>query len=170
MKIGIDARILNKYTKYLLNTLLKRDKRNQYVLFFDSRVSHKKAEKFAAKNIKIKYFPFSQYRRYIRQAYSQILVSAFLAKERLNIFHATCGTVPIIYPGKIILNLWKLEKNFKETALQKQIVRKAKKIIVPSESFQKRLIKNYKIKLEKIIISKKTLGAKDILKLYREVK
>lgn len=165
MKIGIDARILNKYVKHLLNAL-KQDKRNKYVLFFDSRIPKKQSEKYVKKNIKIKYFPFSQYRKYIRQAYSQILISGFLAKERLDIFHATCGTMPLIYRGKTVLNLWKIEKTLKEKIMQKKICKKAKKIIVSSENFKKRLIKNYKIKPGKIIIAKKRFN---FLQLYREI-
>lgn len=169
MKIGIDARILNNYVKRFLNALIKLDERNQYVLFFDSRISKKQAEKYKARNIKIKYFPFSRYRKFISYAYSQILVSAFLAKERLDVFHAVCGTMPLIYPGKIILNLWKIEKKFTGRALQKKIAQKAKKIIVNSGKLQKQLIKSYKIKPEKIIVLKKT-KIQEILKLYAQAK
>lgn len=165
MKIGIDCRILNNYVKYLLNNLIKRDKHNKYVLFFDSRIKHKKTEKYAKKNVQVKYFPFSQYKKYMHYAYSQLLVSAFLAKERLNIFHAAAGTMPITYPGKKILNLWKLEKKLKDKILQKNICRAAKIIIVPTENFKKRLEKNYKIKPDKIIILKKDI--KKILELYK---
>lgn len=167
MKIGIDARIISDYVKSLLKTLLKHDKHNRYVLFFDSRIPKKRAEKYQAENIKIKYFPFSRYRKFISYAYSQILVSAFLAKERLDIFHAASGTMPLIYPGKVVLNLWKIEKGFKASALQKQIAKKAKKIIVDSEKLQRQLIKFYKIKPEKIIILKKP-KTKEILRIYND--
>lgn len=167
MKIGIDCRILNTYVKYLLNNLIKQNSRNKYVLFFDSRIEHKKAEKYAKKkNIKIKYFPFSQYRKYMSYAYSQILVSGFLAKERLNIFHATAGTMPLVYIGKTILNLWELEKSLKNKILQKNICKKAKIIIAPTQSFKNKLIKTHKIKPEKIIILKK--NTKSILELYKK--
>jgi len=168
MKIGIDARIISDYVKSLLKTLLKLDKRNQYVLFFDSRIPRKRAEKYQAKNIKIKYFPFSRYRRFISYAYSQILVSAFLAKERLDVFHAVSGTMPLIYPGKIILNIWQIEKKLARKVLQNKICKKAKKIIVDSEKLQKQLIKAYKIKPEKIIVFKKP-KSKEILRIYKKL-
>ncbi|MFH1392344.1 MAG: hypothetical protein ABIG90_01500 [bacterium] len=167
MKIGIDARILNSYVKRLLSALVKLDKRNQYVLFFDSRIPKDQAEKYQAKNIKIKYFPFSRYRKFVSYAYSQILVSAFLAKERLDIFHAASGTAPLTYPGKIILNLWKIERKFKERSLQKQIARKAKKIIVDSKKLRKQIIKTHKIKTEKIIIAGEKV--KEILRIYKKL-
>jgi len=166
MKIGIDARIINDYVKSLLKTLLKRDKRNHYVLFFDSRVPKEKAEKYQGANIKIKYFPFSRYRKFISYAYSQILVSAFLVKERLDIFHAASGTMPLIYPGRTILNIWQIEKKLAAKVLQNKICKKAKKIIVDSEKLRRQLIRIYKIKPEKIIVLKKP-KSKEILRLYR---
>jgi len=169
MKIGIDARILNNYVKFLLRNLVKKDKRNKYVLFFDSRVSHKQAEKFKSKNCEVKYFPFSRYKKFIGYGYSQILVSAFLAKERLDIFHAATGTMSLVYPGKTILNLKKIGKNRAGKILQKKICKKAKKILVNSASLKSRLEKNYKIKSDKIVISKKPKAA-DILKLYQKLK
>ena len=162
----------------LLKCLLKYDKRNNYVLFFDSRIPHNIAEKYQSKKIQIKYFPFSQYRKYIRQAYSQFLVSAFLAKERLNIFHACAGTMPLIYQGKTVLTLHKLETKKALKTLQKKICKKAKKIVVPTENFKKRLCETYKIKSEKV----ETLAActihksfkhkscaEQMIKIYREI-
>lgn len=174
MKIGIDARIIYYKGKSqksqigmcvynLLKCLIKYDKKNKYVLFFDSRISRDIAEKYAYKKISIKYFPFSQYRKFIRQAYSQFLVSAFLAKERLDIFHACAGTMPLIYPGKCVLTLYKLETKKASRALQKKICKKAKKIIVPSENFKNKLCKTYKIKPEKV----ETLTACTIHKSFK---
>jgi len=181
MKIGIDARIIyHKGAKQkshiglcvynMLKCLLKHKKHHKYVLFFDSRIPHQIAEKYAQKsrNIIIKYFPFSQYRKFIRQTYSQFLVSAFLAKERLDIFHACAGTMPLIYPGKVVLTLHKIETSRHGRALQKSIIKKAKKIVVGSEHFKKRLIKAYKIKEEKIEVLR-ACSAEQILNIYKQV-
>ena len=202
MKIGIDARIIYFKGKgqkstiglcvyNLLKCLLKHGKRHKYVLFFDSRISREIAEKytknnkqglfsqkFENKNVSIKYFPFSQYRKFIRQAYSQFLVSAFLSKEGLDVFHACAGTMPLIYPGKAVLSLYKIEKSKSGKILQKKIIQKCKKIIVPSENFKKKLIKLYRTKEEKIYVLKAcTMGkgfkhalcAEQILDIYKQV-
>jgi len=168
MKIGIDARIINDYVKYLIKSLLRYDKHDQYILFFDSRVSHKDAHKIAGKhkNVKIKYFPFSRYRRFIRYAYSQILVSVFLKKQHLDLLHATAGTMPIIYRGKKILNLWRIETKFRGRVLQKNIAKSASNIIVPSNSLKKELVTSYKIKPERIIVLKEKPSAVEILRIY----
>jgi len=157
MKIGIDARILTSYVKNLINQVVKKDKDNDYVLFFDQRIPRKKAKSLVKglKNVDIKYFPFSQYRKFIRYAYSQILVSAFLAKERLDVLHATAGNLPLTYKGRIVLNLWRLEKSKKERLLQKRICKKADKIIVPTQKLKRQIKKAYKIKPMKIIVSNK---------------
>jgi hypothetical protein len=169
MRIGIDARILNGYVKHLLKGVLEIDKRNEYVLFFDSRIPKKKAEKFIQKNVKIKYFPFSRYRKFIRYAYSQFLVSAFLSKERLDVFHATCGTMPLIYRGRILLNLWRIEKKKKEQVLQKKILKRAERIIVSSERTKKRIEKIYNLNPKKIIVMGRNPNVKEIFKLYRQL-
>lgn len=164
MRIGIDARKIGPYVSYLLGSLPKY-KNHKFVLFFDSRIPKKKAEKYKAKNVKIKYFPFFRYRKFIRYAYSQILVSAFIAKERLDIFHATAGTMPLVYNGKCVLNIWKIEKKKSSKALQRQIIRAAKKVIVPSSVMKKKLGDKNKI----IIMSRKP-KIKDLLALYKKVK
>lgn len=168
MTIGIDARIINSYVKRLLNILLKKKSSNSYVLFFDSRIPKEKAQKYEKKNIKIKYFPFSRYRKFISYAYSQLLVSAFLAKERLDIFHAASGTMPLIYPGRTILNIWQIEKKLGAKVMQNKICKKAKKIIVISDKLKTKLIKQYKIKPEKIIIMPQKPKSSEILKLYKK--
>ena len=74
MRIGIDCRtILNSkggeragiahYTYYLVKNLIKIDKKNKYILFFDSRFLDIK--EFKQKNVEVKFFPFSQYKRYL---------------------------------------------------------------------------------------------------------
>lgn len=165
MKIGIDARKIGPYVSYLIRNLPKY-KNHKFVLFFDSRISKKRAEKFKIKNVDIKFFPFSRYRKFMRQAYSQILVSAFIAKERCHVFHATAGTMPLVYRGKIILNIWKIEKKKSALALQKQIIRVAKKVIVPSQAIKDKL----NIKKDKIIVMDKKPRIKDLLEIYKKVK
>lgn len=162
MKIGIDCRIIyqpkgkkskiGRYVYCLLQGLLKMDRQNQYVLFFDRRIPKDYAETFQTKNVKISYFPFSRYRKFLPYAYSQFIVAGFLAKERLDVFHATAGTAPLIYRGPTILNLYKLESKKLEKFPQKKIARKAKKIIMSSESLKNRLIKTYQIPNKRIIV------------------
>lgn len=169
MKIGIDARKLGPYVKRLITILPAKYRRKRFVLFFDSRLSVKKAEKFRSANVAIKFFPFSRYRKFIGYAYSQILVAGFLAKERLLLFHAAAGTMPLVYPGRCLLNIWKLEKGRAGRAFQGKIIGAAKKLIVASEFLKKDLVTVYKVPPEKIVVMSNQPKAKEIFKLYQEI-
>ncbi len=116
MRIGIDARkILNPekgeaagighYTYHLIRHLLDLDKINKYTLFFDYRLAKRKLEKFKRKNVKIKYFPFRHYKRYLGLVYSRLLVTATLARENIDVFHFPAGNIPAKYTGKKLLTV-----------------------------------------------------------------
>ena len=118
MKIGIDARtILNPdkgdaigvghYTYQLIRHLLEIDHENEYVLFFDFRVREKDVKKFARPNVKIKFYPFSDYKKYLPGAYNEILGTATLAREKLDIVHSTSPSsrIPTSYRGKTIVTV-----------------------------------------------------------------
>lgn len=115
MKIGIDARtILNPekgdgigighYTYQLIRHLLEIDTKNSYTLFFDYRVRDKDIKKFTRENTRIKFYPFSDYKKYIPGAYNEILGRATLAREDLDVLHSTSplSRVPMGYKGAIV--------------------------------------------------------------------
>ncbi|MFA5871600.1 MAG: glycosyltransferase family 1 protein [Parcubacteria group bacterium] len=119
MRIGIDARaILNPeksapsgvahYVWHLIKNLLEIDKENQYVLFFDFKVRDSDVKRFAQPNVKIKFFPFSDYKKYMPGAYSEILGLATYSREKLDILHATSPLyrVPASYRGKIVTTFY----------------------------------------------------------------
>ena len=119
MRIGIDARaILNPeksapsgvahYVWHLIKNLLEIDKENQYVLFFDFKVRSKDVKKFTRSNVKIKFFPFSDYKKYMPGAYSEILGLATYAREKLDVLHSTSPLhrVPTAYRGKIVTTFY----------------------------------------------------------------
>ncbi len=161
MRIGIDARtILNPekgeaigighYTYQLIRNLLKLDKENEYVLFFDFRVREKDVKKFTQPNVKIKFYPFSDYKKYLPGAYSEILGTATLVKEKLDILHSTSpmSRIPMGYRGKCIvtfhdLSIYKIPqcypkiKSARSKAIYKLMAGKADKIIAVSESTRK---------------------------------
>lgn len=158
MRIGIDARtILNPekgdaigvghYTYQLIRHLLDMDKENEYVLFFDFRVREKDIKKFAKPNVKIKFYPFSDYKKYLPGAYNEILGTATLVRENLDVVHATSATsrIPTSYRGKTVvtfhdLAVYKVPDVFphiyrtKERAKLSLMAGKADKIIAVSES------------------------------------
>ena len=153
MRIGIDCRtILNPdggelagtghYIYYLVKYLLSLDQDNEYVLFFDSRF--KNLGEFSGKNVKIRTFPFYQYKQYLPVAYSQMLVSAFLAKERLDLFHSPANIVPFFYlfPSVVTIHdlaIYKYPEFFSSGNITRQAF--ATKVLIPSTiSRAKRII------------------------------
>lgn len=172
MKIGIDCRtILNPekgeqagvgyYTYSLVKNLLKIDKKNQYVLFFDWRV--KDTAEFKQKNVEVKHLPFSQYKKYLPLAYSHMLVSAVLLSEKLDLFHGPANVVPITYPGKCVVTIHDLAiykhpswfprgQAFSRRFLVPKSVKKAKGIIAVSGATKKDLIKKFKAPAGKISV------------------
>ena len=174
MKVGIDARkILNPekgddigvghYTYQLIRHLLEIDRENEYVLFFDFRVREKDVRKFNHPKVKIKFYPFSDYKKYLPGAYSEILGTATLAKENLDVIHTTSPTsrIPLSYRGKTVVTIHDLASyTFPEafpkisTARYKTtlnfMVKKADRIIAISESTKKDLCRNFQCPAGKV--------------------
>lgn len=158
MRIGIDARtILNPekgeaigvghYTYQLIRHLLQIDQENEYILFFDFRVREKDIKKFTRSNVKIKFYPFSDYKKYLPGAYNEILGTATLARENLDVIHATSAMsrIPSSYRGKTVVTIHDLAayktpdvfpkvKRTKDRAKLSLMAGKADKIIAVSES------------------------------------
>lgn len=170
MKIGIDCRtILNPlkgeragvgyYTYYLVKHLLKLDKKNQYVLFFDYRV--KDTSPFKQKNVVIKYFPFSQYKKFLPFSYSHMLISAFLIRENLDLYHSPANVIPYAYNKPSVVTVHDLAiykhpkffpsgQKFSTKFLVPKSLKKTKKIIAVSETTKKDIVKLFKIPAAKI--------------------
>lgn len=176
MRIGIDARtILNPekgdsigvghYTYQLIRHILDIDKENEYVLFFDFRVREKDVKKFTRPNVKIKFYPFSDYKKYLPGAYNEILGTATLVREKLDVIHSTSPSsrIPASYRGKTIVTIhdlasYKLPDVFpafkvaKYKATMNLMVNKADKIIAISNSTKSDICDIFKCPKEKVSV------------------
>ncbi|MDO8529482.1 MAG: glycosyltransferase family 1 protein [bacterium] len=176
MRIGIDARTIlspekgeaigvGHYTYQLIRNLLELDKENEYVLFFDFRVREKDIKKFTKPNVKIKFYPFSDYKKYLPVAYSEILGTATLHKEKLDVLHSTSPTsrIPTGYGGKCVITfqdlaIYKVEhcynsiKCAKDRTVYKMMARKARKIIAVSESTKKDIQEMFNVPDDRITV------------------
>ncbi len=171
MKIGIDSRtILNPasgeragvghYTYYLVKNLLKIDTKNQYVLFFDYRTQN--TNEFRQKNVIIRHFPFSQYKSFLPFAYSHMLISAYLVKFGLDVYHSPITALPLTYPRKSVVTVhdlaiyknpgWFPSQIFSTRLLVPQALRSADKIIAVSESTKKDLKELFNVSDKKISV------------------
>lgn len=174
MKIGIDARsILNPeknpaiglghYVYQLTRHLLEIDPENQYVLFFDYKLREKDVKKFSLPNVKIKYFPFSDYKKYLPGAYSEILGLATLGGEEIDVFHIMSPDtrVPLGYRGKVVCTFQDLAvykypalfpalKKTKAKYNRQAMAKRANKIIAVSQNTKNDLMKIFKTNEKKI--------------------
>ncbi len=181
MKIGIDCRtILNPksgeragvghYTYYLVRHILKTDTKNKYVLFFDWRFRDMK--EFEQKNVQIKNFPFSQYNKFLPFAYSHMLISAYIVKSGLDIFHSPISSLPLTYPKKSVITVhdlaiyknpsWFPSQIFSTKLLVPQSLRKADKIIAVSKSTKHDLQALFNVAAAKIQVIYEGVEAKKI--------
>jgi len=178
MRVGIDCRtILNPgygeaagvghYTFFLVNNLLKIDKKNEYVLFFDNLLSKNAAEEMiaGAPNVKIKFFPFHQYKHYLPFAFSHLLTASAIRKEKLDVFHSPAYILPLAYRGKSVITVHDLAiyKNpkwfpgdfltgqlFSTKTLVPKSLKKTTKIIAVSEYTKKDITEIFKINPGKV--------------------
>lgn len=174
MRIGIDARtILNPekgeaggighYTYQLLLNLIKVDKKNNYVIFFDRSVQKKILLKFVGENIEIKFFPYLLYKKFLFSIYGRFLETAFIEREKLDVFYSPVPYLPLNYKGRAIVSVhdlsvlkypeWHPPSFVKESKkIVPQSLSMAKKIIAVSNSIKDDLIDLFKISKKKIAV------------------
>ena len=176
MRIGIDARtILNPekgdaigaghYTYQLIRHLLDLDQKNTYVLFFDFRVREKDVKKFTRPNTRIKFYPFSDYKKYLPGAYSELLGTATLQREGLDMVHSTSSSsrIPIGYRGKTVVTFHDLGvyavpqcypklRRARDRAVSALMAKKADHIIAVSSSMKHDLEKYCAVPQDKVSV------------------
>lgn len=164
MRIGIDISPLIKiktgigyYTYYLLESLLKIDKENQYYLYSNQEI---KADFLNYQNVNFRFFKKLKIRRL---AWQQILLPYQIKKDKIEIFHSPSYFLPIISPPipmiitihdlSILIYPQKIKKSLRKFIDPYLLIfsaQKAKKIIADSESTKKDIIKILRIPAEKI--------------------
>ncbi|MBI5037793.1 MAG: glycosyltransferase family 4 protein [Candidatus Kerfeldbacteria bacterium] len=172
MKIGIDCRtILNPklgeragvghYTYNLVKHLLRIDKTNTYYLYFDHRIMD--TGEFSQANVHIKQLPFSQYNKFLPFAYSHMLISAYLLKHNLDVFHSPITSVPLTYPKKTVVTVhdlaiyknpaWFPSQIFSTRLLVPRAVSTADHIIAVSESTKQDLKELFNVPSRKVTVT-----------------
>jgi glycosyltransferase involved in cell wall biosynthesis len=171
MKIGIDARLygpehtgLGRYVTNLVDNVLKQDKENSYVLFVTKK--HKDdfvtgdSLKVVVANVPV--YTFAE----------QLLLPFIFGKEKLDLLHVPHFNAPLLYFGKLIITLHDLIKHSSkgpETTTRNYIsntlvraayyletflvVRKAIRILVPTNFVKSEAARILKIKPDKITVT-----------------
>lgn len=194
MKIVIDARMyglehagIGRYVLNLINQIEKQDKKNNYFILLRKRYYQQlkfKNKKFNKVLVDIPHYSIKE----------QFFLPGILKKIKPDLVHFPHFNLPIFWQGQYVVTIHDLIKHQskgKETTTRlaflywpKYIfyrliiflaIKRAEKIITPSNFWKKELVKNYKIKPNKIIVTyegadeflnKKTDKRKETLKKY----
>lgn len=162
MRIGIEAERANNpvktgvehYAQQLILHLANLDKENNYILYLRS-----KPESWfftLPKNFKVKVMPFPLF-------WTQIRLSWEMFRHPVDVLFVPASALPLVHPKNSVVTIhdlaWKYFPQaftgFMKTYLEWSAgfaVRKAKKIIVPSEATKNDLIKDYDIPDETIAV------------------
>jgi len=194
MRIGIDCRTMlspsrgekagiGHYNYFLVKNLMKIDKKNQYVLFFDYRVPD--TREFKQKNFEVKYFPFSQYKKFLPFTYSHLLIAAEIGKQKLDVYHSPANVIPYNYNKPSVVTIHDLAiykeskwfpsgQKFSTRFLVPKSLKKASHIIAVSQATKRDIIRLFKIPAAKIsviyenvMVDKLPTRSKDISALKR---
>lgn len=170
MKIGIDARLINetgvgRYIRNLLNELAIIDTTNQYVVYLTTDGSKSYTppnERFSTRLVNIRWHTIAE----------QFILPKIFVSDRLDILHVPYFTIPIFYPGKMVVTIhdltvlhvntgrastlsplvYKLKKLAYFIVLSVGLI-KAKNIIAVSEFTKAQIVQYMHIPQEKIHIT-----------------
>jgi len=181
MRIVIDARMyglehagIGRYVLNLVKELEKQDKKNDYYLLLRKNYY----QKLSFKNKKFKKILADIPHYSIKE---QLFLPGIIKKIKPDLVHFPHFNVPLLYQGKYIVTIHDLIKHQskgRQTTTRLpwlywpkylfyrfiifQAIKRAKRIITPSQYWQKELIKGYQVKPEKITVTYE--GADEFLK------
>jgi len=175
MRIGIDCRtILNPvygegagvghYTYYLVSHILKLERDFDLVLFFDERISHEAVDRLiaGAPRVVARFFPFHEYKHFLPIAYSHLLLTGFINREKLDLYHLPGGLLPLTYRGRSVVTIhdltiidhpeWFPPQMLATKLGLPQTIRKARAFIAPSEATKRALMKHFKVEQNQVTV------------------
>lgn len=169
MRIGIDCRTILSaetgelagtahYTSALVKHLLEIDKENEYVLFFDTRAN---ADTYRQPNVEI--VMLQQARMPLVMTHMRL--ARALHRAKLDLFHSPAHPLPLFYRGRIVWTVHDLaiydhpewfpggiRQWFSTRVTVPRGIRRAMKLIAPSESTKRDIIRLFKAPEEKVAV------------------
>lgn len=167
MKIGIDARLIDetgvgRYLKNLLFNLPEIDRKNEYYYFFLPEKKDKynfRSENIHKETLDVRWHSFQ----------NQIITPKMLKSYDLDLVHFPYFDAPIFYGGPFVTTIHDLIIDHFPTGkasqrspfiyylkrggykfILSQVLKKAKKVIAPSNTTKKEILAHYKVKSEKV--------------------
>lgn len=184
MKIGIDARMfrsatagIGRYSQNLIKNLLKIDQENHYVLFMTAADEREARDQLPATgNYKIVITNIPHY-----SLTEQTKMTRIVAKEKCDLVHFLNFNYPVKYDGRFIVTIHDLtllfypeaarKTNFAKQWAFRYILKKAcensSKIIAPSESTKKDVLKTFNIPAAKIQVIHEAADDKKLIEVNK---
>jgi len=172
MRIALDARFfgpegtgIGKYVEKLLENLEQLDTKNEYFIIL-------RRDNFHLFNPKNSNFKKVQADAHWYSLKEQILLPAVLMRIKPDLVHFPHFNIPLLYPGKFIVTIHDVIKSeFKGASsttralpiyylkhlgyevTMRQAVKRAKKILTPSNFVKKKLLKTFGLPSDKIVVT-----------------
>ncbi len=171
MRIGIDCRTILSpetgelagtahYTYELVRHLLILDKNNTYVLFFDARIKNVR-NVVSNKNAEIVFLPVSR----VPLLTTHFYLARALTRAKLDLFHSPAHPLPLFYSGRMVWTVhdlaiydhseWfpgGLRQWFSTRFTVPRSIQRAERLIAPSESTKRDILRIFNVPEEKIKI------------------
>jgi glycosyltransferase involved in cell wall biosynthesis len=172
MRIGIDARFLGpegtglgRYVQELISNLEILDEKNEYVIFLRKQnfdLYQPRNKNFKKVLADARWYGLKE----------QIILPFIFSSQKLDLLHIPHFNIPVFYPGKIVVTIHDLIKSefaglsattrmpfvyllkhLGYEAVVRIAVRRARKILVPSNSIAKKLRENFRVPEGKIAVT-----------------
>lgn len=177
MRIGIDARMsglkhagIGRYVESLLGELQKQETKNQYLVFGSKKdLSFLWAKNFQVVEAKIPHYSLKE----------QLLFPFLLSKKKVDLMHFPHFNVPFFYSGQFVVTIHDLIKHHSKGAetttrasfvywlkylayriIFWRTVKKAAKILVPSQFVKDELVQAYGLSPAKVVVTYEGVGEK----------
>src|SRR5688572_12165276 len=171
MRIGIDCRSIlhpeagesagvGHYVHHLVAALLRQDRENDYVLFFDNHdaAAAKRELLSGHPRATARVLPFRSFRKFMPFVYGHMIVASIFERERLDLLHGPANVVPLFYRRPWVVTVHDLAiydhpewfpagslgtQSFSKNALVPHSVLHARRVIVPSHATKADVMRNF---------------------------
>jgi len=179
MRIAIDCRtILNPgygegagvghYTNAIVKEMLRQNPENEYVLFFGAKPSAQAVRDLIGTHskVKLRQLPFYEYKKALPGVHSHFLVGRAITKDKPDVLFVPTHEVPMMYQGRAVIFVhdlailrnpdWfvqvKAERSVSAGLLLPRGIKKAVKILTPSQSTKRDLMEHFSVSHKKILV------------------
>lgn len=174
MRIGIDARTLldpasgeragvGYYTTSLVNALVAKYTRDEFVLFVDHRIPSAVETFGGLPHVRVVELPWSRHKSRLPFAYSHVVVAQALRRESLDVFHSPAYSIPLQYRRPSVVTVHDLAiyrhpewfpsgQRFARSVVVPRSMHAATRIIAVSQSTANDVHRQFHVPCERVVV------------------